>query len=129
MCQPPTLTPEEVQTRVGGDAVEPGAVRGAPFECGALSPGTQQCLLHEILSIIEGRQHAVAVQVELAPVALHQQGEAGLVALGRELINRCVHVAALSLPRRRARWNASTVMTSSSTFNHRSLAPGGTTRR
>jgi hypothetical protein len=40
----------------------------------------QERLLHEILGLLEGAEHPVAVHVQLPPVALHQHAEGRLVA-------------------------------------------------
>ena len=46
------------------------------LEVRTASPGAQEGLLDEVLGLIEGADHAVAVDVDLAPVALDQSAEA-----------------------------------------------------
>jgi hypothetical protein len=76
---PPRPTRQLVQAGVGGDPVEPGPQARAAGEAAAPAPGPQQRLLHQVLGVLEGAEHAVAVQMELAPVALGQRGKARLV--------------------------------------------------
>jgi hypothetical protein len=45
------------------------------LEVGTPSPRPQQRLLDQVLGLLEGAEHAVAVHVDLAPVALGQLGE------------------------------------------------------
>ena len=46
----------------------------------ALAPGAQERLLDEVLGVLERTEHAIAVDLELAPVALDGRGETGLQA-------------------------------------------------
>ena len=46
----------------------------------AIAPRAQERLLHRVLRLVERRQHAVAVHVQLAPVPLRACGERGLLA-------------------------------------------------
>jgi len=41
----------------------------------AAPPGAQKGLLHEILGLLEGAEHPVAVDVDLVPVAFGKLGE------------------------------------------------------
>jgi hypothetical protein len=68
-----------VQAGVGGDAVQPGAEAGAALKLLAAPPGTQHGLLHQVLGVLEGADHPVAVHLQLPPVPLGQRGERGLV--------------------------------------------------
>ena len=70
---------EEVEAGVGGNAVEPGPEGRAAREAQALAPGPQQGLLHQILGVLERAEQAVAVHLQLAPVALHACAEGGRV--------------------------------------------------
>jgi hypothetical protein len=45
-------------------------------------PGAQERLLDEVLGLLEGAEHAVAVDVELAAMALDARGERGPVEAG-----------------------------------------------
>ncbi len=70
---------QRVQARVGRDPVQPGAQRRAPRVGRARAPRAQERLLREVLGLLEGAEHPVAVQLQLAPVALDERREAGLV--------------------------------------------------
>ena len=63
------------QADVGRDPVEPGADRRAALEVGRGLPGAQERLLHEVLGLVEGAAHPVAVREQLALVALGECGE------------------------------------------------------
>ena len=65
----PRTAPDRVQADVGGDAVEPGPDERLALEALAAAPRPQVGLLHGVCGLVEGRQHAVAVDVQLAPVA------------------------------------------------------------
>src|SRR5437763_1863079 len=54
------------QAHVGGDAIEPGAERGARLEALELSPGPEERLLERVVGIVERAEHPVAMDVELA---------------------------------------------------------------
>ena len=93
---------DRVEADVGGDPVQPGAEAGAARRSVAAAPGPQEGLLHEVLGLVERAEHAVAVHVQLAPVALHESGEGGLVAGlggGDERIGLDVGHRSLSIPR------------------------------
>jgi len=55
--------PTRVEAPVGGDAVEPGADRGAALEPSEALPGGKQRVLEGVLGILEGSEHAVAVHL------------------------------------------------------------------
>jgi hypothetical protein len=52
----------------------------APLEAIERAPGAQQRLLHDVLRVLRRAQHAVAVDLERAPVGLDQAPEGALVA-------------------------------------------------
>ena len=97
----PRAAADRVERRVGGDAVQPGPEPGAALEAVAAAPRAQEGLLHEVLGLLERAEHAVAVHVQLAAVALHEGGEGGLVAglgggderIGLGVAHRRVHPA------------------------------------
>jgi len=69
--EPPTAAPAArdcVQASVRGDAVEPGAKRNASFEPPDATPGAKERLLNQILGVVEGAEHAIAVQLQLPAV-------------------------------------------------------------
>jgi len=82
VAAPPAAGPQQVETDVGGDAVQPRPVLHLPFEAVAAAPGAQERLLHGVLGIVERRQHPVAVHVELAAMTARQVGEGPLVGPG-----------------------------------------------
>ena len=55
------------------------ARKSSPVELLPLSPRPQERLLHGVLRFVERGEHPVAVDVQLAPVALGELGEARLV--------------------------------------------------
>ncbi len=71
---------DELQARVGGDRVEPGAQRAAALESGQPPPGAQKGLLERILGVRHRTEHPVAVRLELAPIFLDQAPEGAFVA-------------------------------------------------
>jgi hypothetical protein len=75
---------EGVEAGVGRDPVQPGADRRATLEAMQVPPGAQERLLHQILRLVERAQHPVAVHPQLAPIALHERGERGVVARSRD---------------------------------------------
>jgi hypothetical protein len=81
---------EEVQAGVGGDPIEPRAKRRATLEALALAPGAQEGLLHQVLRILERAEHAVAMHLQFAPVALDQRAKRRLVARTRSGDNQSV---------------------------------------
>src|SRR6185503_3593683 len=73
---------ERVQAGIGGDLVEPGPEWGAARVRVPPAPRTQERLLDQVLRFLEGAEHAVAVDVQLAPVALDLLAEGRLVERG-----------------------------------------------
>ena len=80
-----------------------------PLEVVAVAPGAQERLLHEVLGLLEGAEHAVAVDVQLALVAVDVLGELVLGdgghasfndGRGRGLIGRRASGAGARSPRR-----------------------------
>ena len=45
----------------------------------AAAPGAQERLLHHVLGLVEGAEHAIAVHVQLALVAAYETPESRLV--------------------------------------------------
>src|SRR4029453_9766905 len=79
--EPPRPAPlEQVEAGVRRDSVEPRTKRGAAFEAAPAFPRAQVRLLHPVLCVLERADHAVAVNLQLPPIALDQQAERGLVA-------------------------------------------------
>jgi hypothetical protein len=58
-----------------GDLVQPRAEPLVALERGAAAPRAQQRLLDEVLGLLEGAEHPVAVDVQLAAMALGARGE------------------------------------------------------
>jgi hypothetical protein len=79
----PRALVQRVQAGVRRDAVQPGPQGRAAGELLALAPRAQERLLHEVLGLLDGARHAVAVDVELAGVAAHLRLER--VAVGGEV--------------------------------------------
>jgi hypothetical protein len=75
-----------VEASVGGDAVEPRPRRRLLLQRLAPAPGAQECFLEDVLGIFERTQHPIAVDQQLAPVALGQTLELRLVAIAERLI-------------------------------------------
>jgi hypothetical protein len=76
----PRALVERVEAGVRRDLVEPGTQRRAALELLAPAPGAQERLLHEVLGLLQGARHPVAVDVQLAGVAAHLRLEG--VAVG-----------------------------------------------
>ena len=76
---PPLRRPQDVEARRGDDPVQPGARAGTAVERGPALPRPQQRLLHRVLRLLQVAEHAVAVHLQLAAVALAELGEPGLV--------------------------------------------------
>ncbi len=70
---------ERVQAGVGRDPVQPRAQRRAARVGLARAPRAQERLLREVLGLLEGAEHPVAVDLQLAAVALDERREGGLV--------------------------------------------------
>jgi hypothetical protein len=88
---------EGVQAGVGRDLVQPGPERGPAGERRPPPPRAQEGLLDEVLAVVEGAEHPVAVHVELPAMALKQFGErsviggdghVGVTAIAAKLISR-----------------------------------------
>ena len=73
----PLLGLDRVQARVGGDLVQPRAQVLVVLELGPFAPRPQQRLLHQVLGVLEGSHHPVAVDVQFTPVTLGPRGELG----------------------------------------------------
>jgi hypothetical protein len=71
---------QEVQAGVRRDPVQPGPQRGVALERLPLVPRSQERLLRHVLGILVVREHPVAVHLQLAPVALGDEGEPRRVA-------------------------------------------------
>ena len=50
------------------------------LELAAVAPRAQQRLLHQILGLLEGAHHPIAVDVQFTPVAFGARGELGFGA-------------------------------------------------
>ena len=74
----PGPAPDRVHADVGRDAVEPSAER-LSREPLAAAPCPEERLLDRVLRLVERAEHPVAVDVQLAPMALGELGEPGLV--------------------------------------------------
>ena len=94
--RPPGAALEVGEADVGGDAVEPGAHRGATLEAVVGPPGAQVGLLDEVLGLVHGPGHPVAVREQLPPVGVRQLLEVPW-RLGA-LAAICPAVCARSLP-------------------------------
>ena len=75
--RPALTTVEHVEADVGRNPVEPGTKRCAPLEAVVAAPGADVGLLHGVLGLERGAEHAVAVARQLAAV---------LLEAGRELV-------------------------------------------
>src|SRR4030095_456713 len=75
------------------DAIQPGADRRPLLEAGEAEPGRQQSLLHRVLGVLQRTEHAVAVQLQLAPVGLDQRRKRLSVALPRPMEQIRRHLA------------------------------------
>ena len=73
----PPVALDRVEAGVRRDLVQPRAEPVVALERGAAAPRAQERLLHEVLGLLEGAEHPVAVDVQLAAVALGQRGELG----------------------------------------------------
>ena len=68
----PLLAVELVQARVGGDPVQPRAQRRAALEVAAPAPGAQAHLLQDVLGVVRGAEHPVAVRAQFGAEALER---------------------------------------------------------
>jgi hypothetical protein len=89
----PRALVQGIEAGVRRDLVQPRADRRASRERGPAAPGAQEGLLHEILAVVEGAQHAVAVQVQLASMPPHLRGERGLVAVQAVILGGDGHMS------------------------------------
>src|SRR5262249_6019650 len=64
-----------VEATVGRDPVEPGADRCASLEPSEALPRRQQCVLQNVLGVLQGSEHPVAVHLQLSTVGLGQLSE------------------------------------------------------
>jgi hypothetical protein len=107
---------ERVEARVGGDLVQPGAQRGARGERLAPAPRAQERLLDGILGLLEGTEHPVAVDVQLAAVTLDAVGE-------RRAVEKCGgHARVTGGP---AKSNRGSAVTRAATRRVAARSPGG----
>ena len=75
-----TATRDDVKAGVRRDAVKPAPQQRPSLKRSPSAPGSQEGLLHDLLGVVERSEHAVAVDVQLAPEPLGHSGECGLVA-------------------------------------------------
>jgi len=70
---------QNVEARVRGDPVEPGAELEAPVaaEARARAPRAQEGLLDEVLRVLQRAEQPVAVDLQLPAVVLEERGEVG----------------------------------------------------
>src|SRR5215469_9824063 len=66
----PPAAAQHVEADVRRDAIQPRSQHRAALEALAATPGAQVRLLYRVLGVVEGREHPVAVDVQLTPVAL-----------------------------------------------------------
>jgi hypothetical protein len=64
-----------VEASTRGDAVEPGAKRGAFLEVAEPPPGREQSLLERVFRVLARTEDAVAMHVKLAPIRVGELGE------------------------------------------------------
>ena len=69
---PPGPGFQRAEACVRRDPVQPGTHRGPAFEVAVGSPRAQQSLLHLVLGVVHGAEHAVAVGQQLASVGIGQ---------------------------------------------------------
>jgi hypothetical protein len=80
-----------VEAAVRGDPVEPRAQRGAPLEVLESAPSRQECLLKQVLGVLDRPEDSVAVQLELVPVGVSELPERLLVSRARAGESGVVH--------------------------------------
>ena len=73
-------SPEGVQRGIRGDPVQPCPQVGAGLEAVAGAPRPQECLLDDVLGIVERAEHPVGVDVEAPPLRLDHVTERGGIA-------------------------------------------------
>src|SRR5262249_32520997 len=69
--RPPLIAGNRIKAGVRGHAVQPRAQRRAFLQTVAIPPGAQQSLLHRILGVRQGAEHAVTVDQKLAAMTLN----------------------------------------------------------
>ena len=69
----PQVTPcRGIEADIGRDPEEPRLERCTALESISTSPGAEQCLLNQVLGVLEGADHPIAMQVELPAIPLRQ---------------------------------------------------------
>ena len=63
--------------------MQPQPQRAAALEARERAPGAQQHVLHRVVGVVDGAEHAVAVGVQLAPARGDERLEGVLVAGAR----------------------------------------------
>src|SRR5262249_13764330 len=81
-----------IETRVGCDAIQPRAKRSTSFEAFSVLPRSRERLLHRVFGIVQGAEHAVTVDQQLAPVLFCESVEAELVSRANSRRGRCALV-------------------------------------
>ena len=89
-------TVQRRQARVGGDPVQPGAHRRFALETLVRLPRPQVGFLHQILGVVQGTGHPVAVREQFAAIALSIREEGILGAAVVEIVGQDGHLAELS---------------------------------
>lgn len=79
-CRPARPALELVQTGVGGDPVQPCLKLRAGLVALERSPCPQEGLLDDVLGIVRGTKHPIAVDLERVAVWLRQPAERSLIA-------------------------------------------------
>ena len=64
----PVGAADRVEADVRRDAVEPRAERGRAVERVSAAPRAQERLLHGVLGVLEGAEHAIRVHTQLGPI-------------------------------------------------------------
>ena len=80
---------QRVEAGVRRDAVEPGPEQRPSLERGTRLPGLEVRVLDEVVGVVDRAEHPVAVDVELAAVALAQRGEGIAIAAAGRGNGRC----------------------------------------
>ncbi len=75
----PRSTFERIDAGVRRGVIQPGTWQGTALEAGTAPPGAGQRPLEQVLGVVERAQHAIAVDLELVSVALHERRERCLV--------------------------------------------------
>lgn len=82
---------DRVQAPAGGDTVQPGPQGRAAGETIQAAPRRGQGLLEQVVGVGDRAEHPVAVQVQLAPVRVGEEGERVLIAGPGALERETVH--------------------------------------